>query len=164
MKKYIFVPLGREVSIGDMLVEKRKIFITNENLPELIKKGLIHEIDVPEITIQSAVKHLADRIGWKVNNLEKYFDNLYKIHPVAVFSVILKEVAIMLDDKYPDHINKCKEVWVIGTANGEIVNLTETPKIKNFRNFAAFRSFEDALEAKKIMATALRDLYGEQKD
>lgn len=171
MKKYIFVPTGREVNIGDVLIQMEKMFgintpvrgitITRESLPKLIKEGLIHEVnDDSGITVQSAVKHLAKRIGWKVNNLEKYFDNLYKIHPATVFSVILKEVAIMLDEKYPDHINKSKEIWVISILNGEIKQVKELHKIKNFRNFAAFRSLDDALIAKKIMTPALQDLYG----
>lgn len=55
----------------------------------------------------------------------------------------------MLDEKYPDHINKSKEVWVISTLDGEIKQIKELHKIKNFRNFAAFRSLDDALTAKK---------------
>ena len=174
MKKYIFVPTGREANIGDVLVQVEKMFgvnvpvrtivITKDSLPKLIKEGLIHEVnDDSGITAQSAVKHLAERIGWKVNNLEKYFDNLYKIHPAAVFSVILKEVAIMLDEKYPDHINNSKEIYVISALNG-CVTKADKACIKNFKNFAAFRTIEDANRAKKIMAIALKDLYGEQKD
>lgn len=173
MKKYIFVPTGREVNIGDVLIQMEKmfgvntpvrvIFITKESLPKLIKEGLIHEVNVPGITVQSAMEHLAGRIGWKVGNLNKYFDNLYKIYPAVVFSVILREVAIMIDARYPDHINKAKEIWSISMTNGNVVKLDRSD-IKNFRNFAAFRTLKDALEAKKIMSLALKDLYGKQKD
>lgn len=169
MKKYIFVPTGREANIGDVLVQVERMFgvnvpvrtivITKDSLPKLIKEGLIHEVnDDSGITVQSAVKHLAERIGWKVNNLEKYFDNLYKIHPAAVFSVILKEVAIMLDEKYPDHINNSKEVYIISALNGCITKVDKA-HIKNFKNFAAFRSIEDAKIACRIVRDILEEMF-----
>lgn len=169
MKKYIFVPTGREVNIGDVLVQMERMFgvnvpvrtivITKDSLPELIKEGLIHEVnDDSGITVQSAVKHLAERIGWKVNNLEKYFDNLYKIHPAAIFSVILKEVAIMLDEKYSDHINNSKEIYIISALNGCITKVDKA-HIKNYRNFAAFRSIEDAKIACRIVRDILKEMF-----
>lgn len=169
MKKYIFVPTGREANIDDVLVQVERMFgvnvpvrtivITKDSLPELIKEGLIHEVnDDSGITVQSAVKHLAKRIGWKVNNLEKYFDNLHKIHPAAVFSVILKEVAIMLDEKYPDHINNSKEIYVISALNGCITKVDKA-HIKNYRNFAAFRSIEDAKIACRIVRDILKEMF-----
>lgn len=169
MKKYIFVPTGREANIGDVLVQVERMFgvnvpvrtivITKDSLPELIKEGLIHEVnDDSDITVQSAMKHLAERIGWKVNNLEKYFDNLYKIHPAAVFSVILKEVAIMLDEKYPDHINNSKEIYVVSALNGCITKVDKA-HIKNFKNFAAFRSINDAKIACSIVRDILKEMF-----
>ena len=71
----------------------------------------------------------------------------------------MRELAIIMDEKYPDHINKSKEIWSISTLNGEIVRIKCLNKIKNFRNFAAFRTLEDALKAKKIMKRALEDLF-----
>ena len=71
----------------------------------------------------------------------------------------MRELAIIMDEKYPDHINKSKEIWSISTLSGEIVRIKSLNKIKNFRNFAAFRTLEDALKAKKIMKRALEDLF-----
>ena len=117
--------------------------------------------EVPTVTLSApyCVEHLAKRIKWNVENLVKYFDNLYKIYPAAVFSIVLRELAIIMDEKYPDHINKSKEIWTISTINGEIGRIKNLDKIKNFRNFAAFRTLEDAMEAKKIMKEALADLF-----
>ena len=66
----------------------------------------------------------------------------------------------MLDEKYSDHISSSKEIWVINKVNGRIQKLKDLSKIKSFKHFAAFRSLEDALAAKKVMAPALKDLYG----
>lgn len=170
MKEYVIVGTNSEVRVGG-IIEVRFPFdelgigiieypVTEETIPFLLKKGIIEEIsESSEIDIDDVVKHLASRIGWNIENLDKYLNNLYKIYPAAVFSIILRELAIILDEKYPDHINKSKEVWAISTINGEIVRIKNLDKIKNFRNFAAFRTLEDAMEAKKIMKKALADLF-----
>lgn len=170
MKKYVVTGTNSEVRMGG-IVEVRFPFdklgigiikypVTEETIPFLLEKGIIKEISEPsEIDIDDVVKHLASRIGWNIENLDKYLDNLYKIYPAAVFSIILREFAIIMDEKYPDHINKSKEIWSISTLNGEIVRVKNLNKIKNFKNFAAFRTLEDALKAKKIMKRALEDLF-----
>lgn len=170
MKKYVMTGTNSEVRVGG-IVEVRFPFdelgigiieypVTEETIPFLLEKGIIKEIsEGSEIDIENVVKHLASRIGWNIENLDKYLDNLYKIYPVAVFSIILRELAIIMDEKYPDHINKSKEIWSISTLNGEIVRVKNLNKIKNFKNFAAFRTLEDALKAKKIMKRALEDLF-----
>ena len=173
MSKLILKETGREVKMGDKLIQVaimfgfpipvKEIIVSEKTIPDLIKQGVIVEEGADkgvDFDIPAAEAHLAERIGWNSSNLDKYLDNLYRISPAAVFSVLLKEVAIMLDEKYPDDINNSKEVWIISTLDGEIKQVKELHKIKNFRNFAAFRSLDDALTAKKIMTLALQDLYG----
>ena len=173
MNKLKLKKTGKEVKIGEKLIKVvnlcgipipiAQIEINKTTLPDLIKHGIIvaevSDSDI-DITIEGAVQHLANRIGWNKENLERYFSNLYKISPAAVFEIILKEVAILLDKKYPNHISNSKEIWVINKVNGEIQKLKDMSKIKSFQHFAAFRSLEDALVAKKIMAPTLQDLYG----
>ncbi len=174
MNKLKLKQTGKEVKMGDMLVKVEKLFgisvpvewyeITENSLPDLIEQGIIVIEDSGsniDITMESAVQHLANRIGWGKENVEKYFRNLYKISPTAVFEILLKEVAILLDEKYPDYISNSKEIWVINKINGEVQKLKDSSKIKSFKHFAAFRNLEDALIAKKVMAPALEDLYGE---
>lgn len=175
MNKLKLKQTGKEVKMGDKLIKVVELFgipvpvagleVNETTLPDLTKQGIIevtgsdNDIDTP-ITIEKAVQHLANRIGWNEDNLGKYFNNLYKISPAAVFEIVLKEVAILLDEKYPDHINNSKEIWVINKVNGEIQKLKDLSKIKSFQHFAAFRSLKDALVAKEVMAPALQDLYG----
>lgn len=173
MNKLKLKKTGKEVKMGEKLIKVVELFgipvpmsqieINETTLPDLIKRGIIvvegSDSDI-DITIEGAVQHLANRIGWNKENLEKYFNNLYKISPAAVFEIVLKEVAIMLDEKYSDHISSSKEIWVINKVNGRIQKLKDLSKIKSFKHFAAFRSLEDALAAKKVMAPALKDLYG----
>ena len=177
MNKLKLKETGKEVKMGEKLIKVVELFgipvsvaqieVNETTLPDLIKHGIVvtegSDSDI-DITIEGAVQHLANRIGWNKENLEKYFNNLYKISPAAVFEIILKEVAILLDKKYPNHINNSKEIWVINKVNGEIQKLKDMSKIKSFQHFAAFRSLKDALVAKRVMAPALKNLYGKQKD
>lgn len=177
MNKLKLKETGKEVKMGEKLIKVVELFgvpisitqieINETTLPDLIKHGIIvveGSDSGIDITIEGAVQHLANRIGWNKENLEKYFNNLYKISPAAVFEIVLKEVAILLDERYPDHISNSKEIWVINKVNGEIQKLKDLSKIKSFQHFAAFRSLEDALVAKRVMAPALKDLYGKQKN
>lgn len=173
MNKLKLKETGKEVKMGEKLIKVVELFgipvpmaqieINETTLPDLIQRGIIvvegSDSDI-DITIEGAVQHLANRIGWNKENLEKYFNNLHKISPAAVFEIVLKEVAIMLDEKYSDHISSSKEIWAINKVNGRIQKLKDLSKIKSFKHFAAFRSLEDALAAKKVMAPALKDLYG----
>lgn len=177
MNKLKLKQTGKEVKMGDKLIKVVELFgipipvagleVNETTLPDLIKQGIIvaegSDSDI-DITIEGAVQHLANRIGWSRENLERYFNNLYKISPAAVFEIVLKEVAILLDEKYPDHISNSKKIWTINKASGEIQEIKNLSKIKSFQHFAAFRSLEDALVAKKVMAPALKDLYGKQKN
>lgn len=176
MKEFV-TKNGSRVKEGDGLVRAINtifgelpidvITLNEKSIPKLVKQGILTEVKPSSLSIQDCVEHLAKRIGWNVQNLEKYLDNLYTIYPVAVFSIILRELAIIMDEKYPDHINNSKEIWTISSLNGEIARVKELNKIKNFRNFAAFRTLEDAVEAKKIMKEALADLFkrsGKQED
>ena len=177
MNKLKLKKTGKEVKMGERLIKVvnlcgipipiAQVEINKTTLPDLIKHGIVVAEGSDsgiDITIEGAVQHLANRIGWNKENLEKYFNNLYKISPAAVFEIVLKEVAILLDEKYPSHISNSKEIWVINKVNGEIQKLKDMSKIKSFQHFAAFRSLEDALVAKRVMAPVLKNLYGKQKD
>lgn len=177
MNKLKLKKTGKEVKMGEKLIKVvnlcgipipiAQIEINKTTLPDLIKHGIIvaegSDSDI-DITIGGAIQHLANRIGWNKENLEKYLSNLYKISPAAAFEIVLKEVAILLDKKYPNHISNSKEIWVINKVNGEAQKLKDLSKIKSFQHFAAFRSLEDALVARRVMAPVLKNLYGKQKN
>ena len=172
MNKLKLKKTGKEVKMGEQLIKVvnlcgipipiAQVEINKTTLPDLIKHGIIvaegSDSDI-DITIEGAIQHLANRIGWNKENLERYFNNLYKISPAAVFEIILKEVAILLDEKYPNHISNSKEIWVINKVNGEIQKLKDMSKIKSFQHFAAFRSLEDAKIACRITRDLLKEMF-----
>lgn len=186
MKKYLNSE-GDEIKIGTPIVCKvlntetgrrtmELVVATEEVLEKAVADGVLTVVNSTEggthLSIEFYVECLADRIGWKMSNLVKYLDNLYKIYPTAVFQILLREVAIVLDQKYPDHIERSKEIWCISLATGEISKVPENKRhlIRNFRNFAAFRTLDDAMAAKHILKVPMKELFarpkksGKQKD
>lgn len=179
MKKLIFVENGKEVEMGKTLdfgmnsaygfIPFYTVTICEKSIPFLIEEGVIKEVEDEGTHIDPNfyLEHLAGRIHWNVDNLRKYLGNLYTIYPAAVFSILLREVAIVLDEKYDNHIENSKEIYVISCLNGEITKVKDLNKIKNFKNFAAFRTLDDALTAKHILKDPMKQLFkrgGKQKD
>lgn len=179
MKKYLDSN-GNEIQVGALLACKilntetgrrtlELVVATEEVLDKAVADGALTVADGTEdgthLNIEFYIAHLADRIGWKMSNLVKYLDNLYKIYPTAVFQILLREVAIVLDQKYPDHIERSKEIWCISLVTGEIHKMPESNRhlIKNFRNFAAFRTLDDALAAKHILKVPMKELFARPK-
>lgn len=78
----------------------------------------------------------------------------------AEFSVVLRALAVLIDRKYPDHINNADvdKYFTIDMTNGRVC---EVPKgrIKNFRNFAAFRTIDDIKIATKILRPFIKELW-----
>ena len=172
MNKLKLKKTGKEVKMGEQLIKVvnlcgipipiAQVEINKTTLPDLIKHGIIvaegSDSDI-DITIEGAIQHLANRIGWNKENLEKYLSNLYKISLGAAFEIVLKEVAILLDEKYPDHINNSNEIWVINKVSGGVQKLKDLSKIKSFQHFAAFRSLEDAKIACRITRDLLKEMF-----
>lgn len=99
----------------------------------------------------SAVK---EKYNFGTENLR----NIINYNPSAFFSMMLKEIAFILDLNYAGTINQCKEVFVISSLSGKIVSVNRKA-IKNFKNFAAFRTIEDVKKAKSALRVVLKQMY-----
>lgn len=102
--------------------------------------------------------NLADKKGWEPRKMAKYIENLTKFNPAAAASILLKEIAIGLDDDYEGYIEDSKEIWTISMLNGKIEQVDKS-KVKNYRNFPAFRSKEDAKIAHEVLSKRLRKMF-----
>lgn len=78
----------------------------------------------------------------------------------ARFSVILRALAVLIDRRYSDHINNADvdKYFTIDMTNGRVCEVPKG-KIKNFRNFAAFRSIDDIKIATKILRPFIKELW-----
>lgn len=104
------------------------------------------------------IKSLADKHNWKKDKMDGFLGKLYEINPGAVISIMLKEIAIELDKKYPDHIRFSPEIYCFSINHGKIVKLDKT-NIKTFKFFAAFRTKEDAEFAIKVMGGLIPKIF-----
>lgn len=129
----------------------------NEFLPKELAEILFCRTKVP-MYIGYYIESLAKKMGWKPKKMAGYLDSLWKLNPSSAFSILLREVAIELDKQYKDHINTCKEFFVVSTMDGRIHKIPRA-HAKNFRNFAAFRTEEDAKIACRILRDDLKELF-----
>lgn len=176
MKKF-YLKNGKEVQIGDTITKVTKtkhplfgegtmvesVVVTKATLPKLIEKGIIttslgSDFDVDMMNLHYYIEKLAEKLNWKVEKVYNYLNTINSIYPAAAFSMILREVAIELDKKYEDHIEKSPEIYVISLLDGRITKANKA-HIKNYRNFAAFRSAEDAKIACNIVREILKELF-----
>lgn len=184
MKKF-YLKNGKEVQIGDTITKVTKtkhplfgegtvvesVVVTKAALPKLIEKGIIttslgSDFDVDKMlkpveahmNLHYYIEKLAKKLNWKVEKVYNYLNTIDSVYPAAAFSMILREVAIELDKKYEDHIEKSPEIYVISMFDGRITKANKA-NIKNYRNFAAFRSISDAKFACSIVKDILKELF-----
>ena len=181
MKKYVLTHNGKEVKIGDTLINQgttstpfgkvaviQEINVTEKIIPELLEAGVIvpaqgggcscSHCKSEEMTVGYYVDKIADRMGWNPKKVVNHLNAINAIHPSAAFSVVLREIAIELDKKYDDHIQESPRIFVVSMLDGRITEANKA-HIKNYRNFAAFRNIEDAKIACRITRDILKELF-----
>lgn len=186
MEKFI-LKNGKEVKMGDKLIKHgvadtpfgkgfimQEIIVNEKTLPELIKAGVLTPMkecphkagclcrhctkgEVP-MDMNFYIEKIAARLGWKPEKVYNYLNSVDSILPAAAFSMVLIEIAIELDKKYEDHIENSPEIYVISMLDGRITEANKA-HIKNYRNFAAFRTIEDAKIACRIVKPILKEMF-----
>ena len=168
-----------EVTFGDVIITKEaftheyfgkveytyEVALTKENLQYFIDAGILYiekessdiASDYNEIR-NTILTRMAKRYEWDENRLTRILKVLDSVHPSASVHMVLKEIAIMLDEKYPGHISRCEELYIISLGDGNIYPI-KRDNIKSFRNIAVFRTKGDAEIAKKILGNKLTDLF-----
>lgn len=176
----IYLKNGKKVQIGDTLTKVSKvvdsffggavvqhIVVTEDILPRLLELGIVTttnptkstvvESEVP-MELEYYIQKIAKKLGWKMEKVYNYLNSVDSILPTAAFSMVFREVAIELDKKYEDHIEKSPEIYVISMLDGRITKANKA-HIKNYRNFAAFRTIEDAKIACRITRDILKEMF-----
>lgn len=176
----IYLKNGKEVKIGDTLTKVSKVkdpffgkgtivqqvVVTKDILPKLIEVGIVTttkpekpvtETEVP-MELEYYIQKIAEKHGWKIEKTYNYLNSVDTILPAAAFSMVLREIAIELDKKYEGHIEESPEIYVISMLDGRITKANKA-HIKNYRNFAAFRSISDAKIACRITKGILKEMF-----
>ena len=185
MKKFI-LKNGKEVKMGDKLLKHgvvdspfgkgfimQEVIVDEKTLPGLIKTGVLTQVDCAHgadcpcrhctkgeipMDMNFYIEKIAARLGWKPEKVYNYLNNADSILPAAAFSMVLREIAVELDKKYEDHVENSPEIYVISMLDGRITKANKA-YIKNYRNFAAFRTIEDAKIACRIVKPILKEMF-----
>ena len=168
-EKLYLASTGKEVNYGDQIIgnfckdgstSMIVITISDAVVPMLKASGIL--VTTPpkdtDVTMYKAMERIANRLGWKIQKVKRYLNSVAEIMPMAALNMIVKEIAVMLDEKYPDHINKSEKIYCISSLDGRIHEVCKA-HIKNYRNFAAFRTIEDAKLACSILREPLKDMF-----
>lgn len=161
------VHLGDDVSVHKMPLLDARIFLDAEAVEKLKRLGIIRVIN--DVYIPLYIKYYVSAIatsitpkGSLLNGAYEFLERLERYNKGAYFSLLLKEIAITLDQKYTDVITKSSDIYTISTLNGKIYKLIKKG-IKNYRNFAAFRSEEDAQIAVRILEPLLKSMFSDDR-
>ena len=155
-KRYILKKSGVAINIGDKIDFGHISVIVNEtNIPLLIRYNIIEEV---KLNIKDYIERITDKLKLDpaIGNL--FLASLIVVNQGVVFSLLLKEIAIEIDNRYEGHISKSPEIYCVSVLNGEIKKINKN-NIHTYKHFAAFRTKEDALEAIRILKVLYQDMF-----
>lgn len=175
MKMYL-KETNEEITFGDVIVFDEaftheyfgtitstvEITLTEQNLQHFIDDGIVYTVNDTtvdyDIILGNVISRMAKRYGWDEKRLTRILNTIDAVHPSASVQMVLKEIALMLDEKYPGYIGKSEEMYVISMGDGNIYPINKD-HINNFRNIAVFRTVGDAEIAKNILGAKLTNLF-----
>lgn len=173
MMKFIVAKSGKEINLGDkilivgavntpvgMIKAQKIVTVTKELMSKFIKNGkvnVVEEKDTNKIW-SNAIESLSKKTNWKEEKLLNILTTLHLANPWAATQMVLKEIAIELDKKYDDHINKSEKIYAISPQDGRIHEINKKT-VKNYKAFPAFRSIEDAKIACSLIREHLKSIF-----
>lgn len=163
------VSLGEPLSITDTLKKKgvkttyifRSDKLTSLQAKILVMKGMLKEEKESKVpTIDETVALINTWLMGTPHEKGTAREFLAAMPGYVWFSVMLRAFAVLIDRKYPDHINNADvdKYFTIDMTNGRVCEVPKG-KIKNFRNFAAFRSIDDIKIATKVLRPFIKELW-----
>lgn len=176
MKKFIAVESGKEIKLGDKItlmfgantpfgiVEVNKVVpVTETILMRLIADKKVKVVDTDNNTEHDAIwdaalLNLSKKTGWKLDKLNGILSTIDSVNPWAATQIVLREIAIELDKKYDDHINKSEEIYAVSPQDGRIHKINKKT-VKNYKAFPAFRNVEDAKIACSLIRENLKSIF-----
>lgn len=155
-KRYIFKKSGSAINIGDKINFGRiSVIVSESNIPLLIRYNIIEEV---KLNIDDYAERIIDKLKLDLSIGTSFLSSLAIVNPGVVFSLLLKEIAIEIDNRYEGHISKNPEIYCVSVLNGEIKKVNKN-NIHTYKHFAAFRTKEDALEAIHILKLLYQDMF-----
>ena len=180
MEKFINVKSGKEVKVGDLIrvtagvnhpvfgeiKAVKEVTLTKDMLTKLIIRGevkIVKETSDPIEIWDNAWKNLCNKANVTSRVMSSILDALEGANHWAVVQLLLKEIAIELDKKYDNHINKSEKIYAISPQDGRIHEVNKS-YIKNYKAFPAFRTIEDAKIACSLVKNHLKSIFGDDQE
>ena len=173
MMKFIVAKSGKEINLGDKIlivgavntpvgiIKAQKIVtVTKELMSKFIKEGKVNVVEEKNTNKiwSNAIESLYKKTNWKEEKLLDILSTLHLANPWATTQMVLREIAIELDKKYDDHINKSEKIYAISPQDGRIHEVNKKT-VKNYKAFPAFRSIEDAKIACSLIREHLKSIF-----
>lgn len=140
-------------SFGPVLLD-----VIKEHLPKEATKIKEPLKSNPSVNLGYYITKIAKRKGWTVEEVNSWLGSIKDENPGSAFSIVAREIALDLDRKYDDHIENSEKIYTVSTLDGRIHEVCKA-HIKNYRNFAAFRTIEDARFACTILRDILKEMF-----
>lgn len=173
MMKFIVAKSGKEINLGDKILivgavntpvgkikAQKTVTVTKELMSKFIKDGKVNVVEEKSTNKiwSNAIESLSKKTNWKEEKLLNILTTLHLANPWAATQMVLKEIAIELDKKYDDHINKSEKIYAISPQDGRIHEINKKT-VKNYKAFPAFRSIEDAKIACSLIREHLKSIF-----
>ena len=182
MKKYFLKDNGKEVKFGDFVLGTHKFGNTvtkilttfDEDSIDVLKDlGIVIEKDVKkdvkdekfdiafiDCHLRMVYEYIANKLDISIQGAKNYLMDLEDISPTAALNIYLKRISNKLINKYDKTpIRKLPEIYIISLYKGKVKAIC--PKdIKNLKNFAWFRSKEDAEFARRCVINLIEKMFG----
>ena len=152
-KKFVIKGTNIPVKEGDSVTLGN---VTKEDLEYLVKTGVLVVDD--EITLKNVISSVAIKLNADIESTTDLLEDLSKVNPAVVFSLLLKELAITLDKKYEGHITECSNLYFVRDLDGCVDNLWGR---YNSDTIALFRNYADARLAISILKPYWNKVWGE---
>lgn len=170
-KEEVFLgkPLKITLSKGGITQHIEANPCTPELMAYLINLGVVvTSIDKPKyanphgisLSVKYYVAKLARKMNLKFEVCEAMLGNIASYSPITAISLLAKQISLELDQHYDGHIRDAEHIFVLSTVDGTITEIPAKARVEtNYRNFAAFRSLEDANLAYSILGNLYNEAF-----
>lgn len=170
-KEEVFLgkPLKITLSKGGITQHIEANPCTPELMAYLINLGVVvTSIDKPKyanphgisLSVKYYVAKLARKMNLKFEVCEAMLGNIASYSPITAISLLAKQISLELDQHYDGHIRDAEHIFVLSTVDGTITEIPAKARVEtNYRNFAAFRSLEDANLAYSILSNLYNEAF-----
>ena len=112
------------------------------------------------LSVKFYIAKLAKKMNLKFEVCEAMLGNIASYSPITAMSLLAKQISLELDQHYDGHIRDAEHIFVLSTVDGTITEIPAKARVEtNYRNFAAFRSLEDANLAYSILSHLYNEAF-----